>query len=344
MGDQQQLRVGLVGCGLHGTNLAQAVARSSSLQLVACADPDESAARRAAGAAASASVHNSAESLLQRAAVDAVLVATPHDELARSCLAAIRAGKHVMVEKPMAMDDAQAREVESAAAAAGVNCMVGYSLRFSTGKYVHELIAAGHIGDVHAVTGAIGIPPMNRGWMSTTEHGGGPLLYVGCHVVDFVFWFTGDAPLSVYAEVRRRADTGTDELSGIQIKLANGGLAQLLVSQTRPAFAYQMHVYGGTGDIGLRGRNLFQAELEVFSSSTPEYREPTTIRPVLRGDAITTMLVPELEEFAQSIAERRAPAITTEDGRRVLQVLDAVGESARRGEPVAIQEVELATR
>ena len=70
---------------------------------------------------------------------------------------------------------------------------------------------------------------MNRSWMSSAERGGGPLLYVGCHMVDFLLWFTDDEPVSVYANVRRRADSGTDQVSAIQIKLAKGALAHLLV-------------------------------------------------------------------------------------------------------------------
>jgi predicted dehydrogenase len=325
-----------VGCGNHGTNLALAVARSGALRLVACADPDATAAQRAAGGATGVSTHSSIEALLADAPVDAVLIATPHDELARVSLAAIRAGKHVMVEKPMAMNAAEANEVELAAAQAGVVCMVGYSLRFSTGKYVHDLLAAGHVGDVQAVSGSIGIPRMNRGWMSTLEHGGGPLLYVGCHVVDFILWFTGAEPESVYASIRRRADTGTDDVSAIQLQLSNGVVAQMLVSQTQPAFGYDLRLQGTRGVVGLRGRNLFQGELEIFSTASDAFREPATIHPILRGDAITTMLVPELDEFAHSILESRPPAITPADGRRVLQILDAVVESARVARPVTI--------
>jgi predicted dehydrogenase len=78
----------------------------------------------------------------------------------------------MMVEKPMAMNDAQGREIASASAEAGVTCMVGYSLRVSTGKYVRELMSAGLVGDVGAVTGWFGQPPMNRNWMATNELGG----------------------------------------------------------------------------------------------------------------------------------------------------------------------------
>jgi len=86
-----QRRVGLLGCGTHGTNLALAVARSELLQLVAYADPDESAVQRAARTTAGVSIHNSTDSLLDVPSVDAVLVATPHDQLAPGSLMAIRA-------------------------------------------------------------------------------------------------------------------------------------------------------------------------------------------------------------------------------------------------------------
>jgi predicted dehydrogenase len=141
--DKVPLRIGLVGCGLHGNNLAQAVVRSDLLRLVGCADPDQDAARRAAALAPEVSVYPYVDALLQSCEVDAVVVATPHDQLTPASMAAIRAGRHVLVEKPMAMDENEAREMERAAEAAGVNCMVGYSFRFSMGRYVHELLTAG---------------------------------------------------------------------------------------------------------------------------------------------------------------------------------------------------------
>jgi predicted dehydrogenase len=120
------------------------------------------------------------------------------------------------------------------------------------------------------------------------------------------------------------------------MQLSNGVVAQMLVSQTQAAFSYDLRLQGTRGDVGLRGRNLFQAELELFSTASDACREPATIRPILRGDAVTTMLVPELDEFAHSILESRPPAITPADGRRVLQLLDAVVESARVARPVTI--------
>jgi predicted dehydrogenase len=274
--------------------------------------------------------------VLDASDVDGIVIATPHHLLAPTALTAIRAGKHVLVEKPMAMNEQEAKEVEFAAASAGVSCMAGFSFRFSMMRYVHEIIKEGAVGDIQAITGAIGHGPMNRGWLASPETGGGPLLYVGCHLVDVLLWFMQEEPAGVTAQVHRRTDTGTDDSSAIQLEFSGGRLAQLFVTQAASAFFYELHVYGRSGTIALRGRNFLQFEIEVQSNALDKYREPTVIRPLVQRDNIAMMLVPELEEFARSVDEGRPPAITASDGRRVLRVLDAVVDSARAGERIAL--------
>jgi predicted dehydrogenase len=331
-----ELRVGVVGCGNHGSALAQAVVRSDALRLVACADPDATAVRRVAGFSDGISTHVSLEALLNASDVDAVLIATPHDVLAPLALSAVRAGKHLLIEKPMAMDEPQAKEIEFAAASAGVTCMVGYSFRYGMARYVHQLLAQGVVGDLRAITGSIGTPPMNSRWIAEPESGGGPLLFVGCHLIDLALWFTGEEPSSVSASVQYRPDTGADDTSAIQLEFKNGRIAQFCITQSAAGFFYDLQVIGNSGSIALRGRNFVQFEIEVQSTVVAAYQDPTVIRPLMQRDHITTMLVPELAEFADAIEQRRAPGITASDGRRVLRVLDAVVASGRDHQAVAL--------
>jgi predicted dehydrogenase len=329
MDKPEALRIGLVGCGNHGGALAQAVVRSDNLRLLACADPDTAAARRVAALTDGVSTHESLADLLVAADIDAVLIATPHDVLAPLGLSAIRAGKHLLIEKPMAMDEGQAREVEFAAASAGVTCMVGYSFRYGMARYVQDLLAQGAVGDLRAITGSIGTPKLDSGWIAQPESGGGPLLFVGCHLIDLALWFISEEPASVWATVQRRPDTGADDTSAIQLEFSDGRLAQFLVTQSAAGFLYDLQVIGSLGSIALRGRNFVQFEVEVYSTALAAYREPTIIRPTMERDHITMMLMPELAEFADAIAHGRPPGITASDGRRVLRVLDAVSESGR---------------
>ena len=332
----EPLRTAVVGCGWHGTALAKAVVQSEHLQLVACADTDAAATRSVAVLADGVTSHASIAELLGAADVDAVVIATTHDALAPTALAAIRAGKHVMIEKPMALNEEQAKEVEFAAASADVTCMVGYSFRYGMAKYVLQLLAQGAVGDTRAITGAIGTPAMEDGWVAQASSGGGPMLYVGCHLIDLALWIAGEEPSEVTAEAHYRGDTGVDETSAVTLGFSDRRLAQLMVTQNASGFFYDMRVIGSAGFVGLRGRNFVQFEIEVQSHVLDAYREPTIIRPAMQGDHITMMLVPELAEFATAIADQRPPAITATDGRRVLRVIDAIGQSSQTQRPVAL--------
>ena len=338
MDTQTPLRVGIVGCGKQGGALAEAVGRIAGLRLVACADPNHAAAIRVAALARDVSTHASVEALLGESDVDAILVATPHHLLCPVALAAIRAGKHVMAEKPIALDEREAAEIEAAAERAGTCFMSGYSFRFSMARHVHELVASGAVGEIRAITGAIGCPPIDEGWAAFPETGGGPLLYLGSHLVDTVLWLVGDQPVEVWGDVQRRADTGADDTSAFQLRFARGATAQCLVTQAASAFFYTIDVHGSAGRVTLRGWNFLQFEIAVSSNTNPSYAQPTVIRPRIWRDNVAMMFEPELEEFASAVRERRQPAITVADGRQVLTVLDAVVRANRADRSIAIGE------
>jgi predicted dehydrogenase len=331
-----QVRVGIVGCGYQGQLLAQAIAKTSKLRVAACADPVKSAAASVAALAGVSDIHASADELLEGSAVDAVIIATPHHVLSEITLAAIGAGKHVLAEKPIATNEQEAARIEEAAARAGICYMPGYSLRFFVAqRQVCDLLAAGAVGEIRVVGAGIGTGPLG-GWFADAETGGGALLYLGSHVVDEILWFVNDDPVEVYADVRLRSDTGSDETSIFQIRFAQGAVAQCLVTQAVEGWFDFVHIYGRDGRIGLASPNWLRYEISVSSKAMAAYAQPTTIRPGLRGDPIMMMLVPELEEFAVAIQEKRQPSITATDGRQVLKVLDAVMKSGRTGRPVPL--------
>lgn len=336
MNSSSALRTGLVGCGFHGTNLAEALTRVKGVDFVACADPDEAALRRATSRAAGLTTFPSLEALLAGTEVDTVVLATPHHLLAPLAVAALRAGKHVMAEKPIGLDEAEAIEVGKAAAEAGICFMSGYSFRFSMFRHLKSLLDQGVVGEVSAITGSIACGPMDDGWRAEPKTGGGPLLYVGSHLIDMVLWFLQAMPQTVSALVESRPGTGAEDVAAFQLRFEGGVLAQCLVTQASPGFAYDLTVHGREGWMRLRGYNFLQFEIEVFSKAVHAYAEPTVIRPFSGRDNIDMMLVPELEEFARAAREHRSPSITVEDGRRVLQVTDAIRESGRTGQPIHV--------
>jgi predicted dehydrogenase len=337
MNDRNQVRVGIVGCGYQGYLMAQAIGETDVLRVTACADPTKDAAAKTAALAGHSNIYVSADDLLDKSEVDAVIIATPHHVLHEATLTAINAEKHVLAEKPIALNEKEAAEIEEAVARAGICYLSGYSLRFFVAlKQVHDLLEAGAVGEVQAITASIGTRPKLSGWNASPETGGGALLYVGSHLVDEVLWFLEDDPIEVYADVRYRADTKADETSAFQIRFAKGTVAQCIVTQASEAFFNIVDIFGRDGRISLRGSGFLLYDILVSSSKLEAYSQPTTIRPRVWGDPRMEKHIPELEEFAAAIQEERQPAITVADGRRVLKVLDAVLESGRMGKPVTL--------
>jgi predicted dehydrogenase len=336
MVNQSQLRVGLIGCGYQGRLLAQAIEKVTALRVTACADPIEEAAAGVAALFGTRNTFASAGELLRRSEVDAVLIATPHHVLHEIALEAIDAGKHVMAEKPIAIDEQQAVGIEKAVADTGICFMAGYSLRFfAAHRQVHDLLAVGAVGEVQTITAGMGAQPFS-GWGADPAAGGGALLFLGSHLVDTVLWCVNDEPVEVYADVRRRSDTGVDETSSFQIRFARGAVAQFLVTQAAGQWFDFVSLYGREGYISLVSRQWLQCEITVVSNIVPEYAHPAAIRPLFTDQPLMMMLVPELEEFTAAIQENRQPAITASDGRRVLRVLDAVVRSGQTGKPVGL--------
>lgn len=330
-----RLRVGLVGCGAHGGSLATALTQVASLQLVACADPDPLAVASVAALADQVATYPSIEALLDGTKVEAVVLATPPHCLYESALAAIQAHKHVLAEKPLGIDAKEAAELEEAVLQAGVCYMAGYSFRFCPAlQQVHALLQANVVGELYAIQGSIGVKPLTTGWHASPATGGGPLLYVGSHLVDEILWTMNDVPVEVAAQVRYRADTQADEIATFTIRFAKGATAQCLVTQAADGFYNNLDLYGRAGRVSLRGVDYLNYHVEVVSRTMPAYAEPVQIRPRIWGDPKRAMLTAELTAFGQAIAERQPPAITVQDGRRVLQVLDAVIKAERIQETV----------
>jgi UDP-N-acetyl-2-amino-2-deoxyglucuronate dehydrogenase len=331
-----RLRVGIVGCGYQGGLWAQTITRSDALQVTACADPDQTAAARVASIAGNAAIFASVEDMLARAEVDAVIVATPHQPLCECSLAAIRAGKPVLAEKPIGINEREAAQLEEAVTRAKVCFMAGYSFRYIAAlQKARELLQQGAVGEIHTITGSIGIGPLLKGWKAMLETGGGPMLYVGSHLVDEMLWYIGDDPVEVYADIRYRADTRADETTTFQIRFARGAVAQGLVTQAATGFFNNLDILGDQGRISLRGI-AFDYDIQVVSGALPVYSQPTSIHLRQMDDLRILMHLPQLAEFVQAIQERRQPAVTVTDGRRVLKVLDAIIKADRSGGPVRI--------
>ncbi len=337
MDDREILRVGIVGCGYQGGRLASAIAQVDSLTLTACADIIPERAAALAAMTGQASAHASAEELLANSTVDIVMVATPHHVLAPISLLAIQSGKHILSEKPCGMNAEELTQVEEAVKIAGVSYLAGYSFRYIPAWYkVHELLKQGAVGEIQAVMACIGVGPMDEGWKSIPETGGGPLMYVGSHLVDQVMWYLQDDPVEVFASTRFRADTRADETTSFQVMFSRGATAQVMSTQTAAGFQNQIDIFGRDGSISMRPCGFLDYEVTVSSRVIEDYKQPAVIHVPVVGDVRDVKHSRQLIEFVTSIRSGQPAFVTVEQARKVMEVIDAVFTSSRAGGPVRL--------
>jgi predicted dehydrogenase len=345
----RRIGLGLIGSGAQGRYLSEAAAIADAFDFVACADVKAESAEQTARECGYAATYADHREMLADVDLEAVIVATTHAQLHPCALAALQAGRHALVEKPMALRAADGRELVEAAQAAGVNLMVGYSLRFMPPRILmRRLIDEGAIGEVRQVMAGQCIGAMG-GWLGDPTQGGGPLYYIGTHALDQILWVVGKPAERVSAEMNRAEPGGCETEAMVNIRFEGGALAQLVTSQT---FGGR---YGWLDVLGTAGRIRAQWESDVLTIQSTAIREyahlteitvpPTAYLPPtgydarasLRSSAYIRTWANELTEFANSIREGRPSSVSGADGVRVLQVLDAAFESARTGEMVEVR-------
>ena len=340
-----KLRFALVGCGSQGRYLSEALALTGQAELVACCDVNAEAARETARRWGYAQPYTDTERMLAEADPDAVIVAVIHDQLQPCGLAVVDAGKHLFIEKPMALSAAHGRALVERARSAGVRVMVGYTLPFlPTRVRLRQLIDRGVVGELVHVTAGQFIGPLD-GWLAQPGHGGGPLLYIGTHVIYQVLDLVPQRAERVFAEVDW-AGTGVDGACLFSVRFEGGLVAQIGTSQKIGGRYGWLDVLGSAG----RLRSEWErGEIFVQSTVVDAYRDPTTILvpeeatgPAVEhgqmasptGFRYVRAWAAEFAEFIAAIREDRDPAVTGEDAVRVLQITDAVFQSGRTGQAV----------
>jgi len=232
------LRIGVVGLGYWGPNLARNFSQLPEANLVWCCDADEARRERVAAQLPGVRLTSQFETLLDDDSLDAVVVATPvptHHALAK---AALMAGKHVFVEKPLAWSVADAQELDAVSAETGLTLMVGHLLRFHPGvAKLRELIDSGDLGDVLYVYG-------NRQNLGVIREDENALWSLGVHDISVVLYLLGGRPVEVSARGESYLRPGVEDVVFGYVKLATGQVGHLHMSWLDPHKMRRMTVVG----------------------------------------------------------------------------------------------------
>lgn len=342
----QPLGLGMIGSGFMGLTYSAAITgfvKGARLAAV-------SGGRRAGEIAAEFQVpsEGSIDSLLARDDVDAVVVATPDQHRVEITRQAAAAGKHVLVEKPMAPSVAECDEMIALCAKAGVNLGVVQTERFRRiTKQAKSYVDDGTIGPVRMMRTLSAFPIglskelyESRAWMADPKSGG---LFFGIatHNADFLRWISGANAKRVFAEVNTFSDLAVPAQSIMaHITFENGIMAQMWISSEFPSPSIphsevRFQIVGRDGILDLENfdfLDLGKGEKweRVFTPEKFDYlkepRSPIRLEPH----------VGVIQEFVNSIHEKRPPRVGGTEGRAAVEICEACLISARTGQPVEL--------
>jgi predicted dehydrogenase len=353
-------RIGIIGLGF-GAQVYLPAFRSEGWDVAAVCSRHRDAATKVATAAGVPDVHTDALELIARDDLDAVAIATPPRSHASLAIAALERGKHVMCEKPFALDAAQAAQMRDAAERSGRTAMVGHEFRHAPQRaYVRQLLDDGYLGTVRLCTIELFLDryvtrePRPLTWLAHEAEGGGLLGALGSHYVDGLRHWFGEV-VSVTGRLSTlRPDvadprTGaivraeTDDTFLFTLEFANGVIATMVASfAATPTRGARIMVMGERGTLCTEqpGPNPLENGVVVASRDgapfaplpTPSHYTPLTDDRDPRLAAFRLLV----RDFGRGIDEGRSPAPNFTDGLRCQQVLDAVRVSSREGRAVRL--------
>lgn len=354
------LRVGIIGTGF-GTLVHAPGFRSEGWEVVALCSRNRERVRKAADEAGVAEIHTDPLEMIGRGDLDAVSISSPPATHHPLVIAALKAGKHVLCEKPFALDTAQAIAMRDAAAASGRTAMVAHEFRRAPQRArIRELLDQGFIGRFRlctielSVDRYVGLEPRALTWNARNAEGGGLLGALGSHYIDGLrHWFgevaTASGWLDAWRPDVRDPATGamvrgeTDDTYGFTLAFRNGGCATMTASfAATPARGVRIAVMGDAGTLVATqpGPNpLEDGTLTGGRDGAPmaELPMPRELAPFTDARDHRLMAFRLLvRDFSDGIARGVSPAPNFADGWRCQQVLDAIRESARTGRTVAI--------
>lgn len=318
------MRVGIVGCGLIGKKRADALAGAT---LVACADSDLVRAQSLANrfrARASADWRDAVE----RDDIDIVVIATPHDVLADITLAAIRAGKHVLVEKPAARSAAELEPVVAEADKRGAIVHVGFNHRYHRAfRKARELVDSGVLGPLMFVRARYGHGARvgyEKEWRFDAKvSGGGELIDQGMHLIDLSRWFLGEFTRVDGTAITSFWKTNVDDNAFLMLRTAKEQVAWLHASATEWKNTFSMEIYGRDGKLAIHGLGgSYGTEKLTWYRMLPEMGPPeTTSWEYPMGDDSWAV---EMAELLEDIRLKRQPAAGLRDALAALRVVKAI--------------------
>lgn len=349
----QKVRIGMIGAGAIGDVHMNVFKRVPEAQMVSVTDAYLPLAQEKAKIHGIEGVHDNPQAMLEDSEVDAVIIGVPNQYHAPLAVEALKNGKHVLLEKPMAIDADSAREIVEAMEASGKMLMMAHQMRWTgLARAFKQHIEKGDLGRIyHGKTGWFrkkGIPGWGSWFTRKDQSGGGPLIDIGVHMLDLSLYLMGNPrPVSVYGATYaefgpRKRGIGTwgtpnwdgyydvEDLATALIKMDNGSTLSLEVSWAAHAaglgqepFIHLMGTEAGGSIVGDKGSLVTHAFDQVVEAEIKH----------LGGEDDRTMMS---KHFVSCILENKEPISSALSGYTNNRILAAIYESCKTGNEIKL--------
>lgn len=326
---ETQVRVGVIGAGA----IAQVVhlpllKELPGARIEALCDIHESKARVLADRLDVARVCHDHEALLASGDVDAVVICSPNHLHQEQTIAALEAGMHVLVERPLALHEEGTRAVLDAAEAADRTLMVGFNNRFRPDtRGVKSFVSSGELGDIFTIHGTWfnrKTRPRRATWRHRRATGGGVFMDLGIQVLDLCLWMLDyPEPVGVCAHLHPGERMDVEDSAAVLVRLDTGATVSVQVTWSLLAERDRHHLrlLGTTGTASTHPLKVVKEAEQGMLDVTPQILMPR--------EAYTASYREELRHFIAAVAE--GATTVPRDQLRLMRIADAVYASAEQG-------------
>jgi len=313
----EPIGVAVIGAGPWGASLTRAVIATPALRLAYLCDIDETRARRVLDGYSTVRTAGSLDRVLDDRAVQAVVVATPAASHLPVAMAAVDAGRHVLVEEPLAANLSDGRELVAAAGRRRVVLMVDHTSCYTpAARHLRELVRGGSIGEPRYLESVRIEPHLDRPDIDVLDE----LAPHGLSILDLVLPATS-FPVAIAAHGSDPTGSGRSAVAHLTVRLSTGAMAHVHVNGLSPAGVRTTTVCGSARTAILDERKG-ALPLAIYD------RAGGLVAPALPPlEALPGVLA----EFAAAITQRRAPLTPGASGLRVLGLLESAAASLRTG-------------
>lgn len=337
-------KIAVIGCGSISDFHFRAIREIDNAELAGVACRREERAREA-GERESCPWTTDYTELLRNPEVDLVCLTTSSGSHGSIGLDVLNAGKHLFVEKPIAMTTAEADRMVRLAEQKGLTLSVVSQRRFEEQHMlVHRVVSGGGIGRL--LLAEVFCPYYrsqeyydSSAWRGTIAEDGGALMNQGIHSIDLLLWLAGPVR-SVYGKTSTQTHRMEAEDIGLAIlQFQNGALGTIMSSTSiQPGFAPSIHLYGDKGTIKVEGNAI--THWTVPGEAMPEIRhEASTGGGVTDPRSISTQYHKlQLMELLEALSDKREPAVTGRDGTRAVRLIEAIYRASSQGVEIKIEE------